>query len=197
MTEFTLTPTNIEFIADIYRNPLTNRWVLPTLTFQQPSQYYTEGIGYRSGYYTEGIGYRSGYYPRADPLNDDPRYRKHVVDHIYTRLSEKWLFKHPIYNSLLKYFTVERNGEEIKVKPVSNIEQAKSSNVSKADRRYVLRYIDRVFVTHKFVRRVLKEYVGTTHIKWYDLYHNTNTLKDLFAHKLKKLIISTIYDLES
>lgn len=174
MTEFTLTPTNIEFIADIYRNPLTNRWMLPTLTFQQPSQYY----------------------PQADPLNDDPRYRKHVVDHIYTRLSEKWLFKHPIYNSLLKYFTVERSGEEIKVKPVSTIEQAKSSNVSKADRRYVLRYIDRVFVTRRFVRRILKEYVGTTHIKWYDLYHNTNTLKDLFAHKLKKLIISTIYDLD-
>ena len=32
-------------------------------------------------------------------------------------------------------------------------------------------------------------------IKWYDLYNNTSTLKDLFAHKLKKLIISTIYEM--
>lgn len=176
MVEFILTPTNIDFIAEIQRDPFTNRWVLPVLTFPVvPSPYYSY----------------------EDPLNHDRQYQNHVVNHIYTRLSEKWLFKYPMYKSLIKYFVVEKHKDEVNVRPIDNVDNASSDNVKKEDHKYVLKYIDKVFVTKRFVRKVLKEYVGTTRVKWYDLYQNTSTLKDLFAHKLKKLIVSTIYELDS
>lgn len=176
MTEFIITPTNIDFLESIFRNPITGRWTIPILTFN---------INYTNPFYTE-----------IDPLNKDPNYQKSVVENFYLRLKEKWLYKEPIYRSLLKYFKVDKKGDEGKIYLVTNIDEASESNIDTKYQKHVLKYIEKFFVTKKFVDKVLREYVGTTRIKWYDLFHNTDTLKDLFAHKLKKMIISTIYELQ-
>ena len=176
MSEFIITPTNVDFLESIFRNPITGRWTIPILTFNTK--------------------YINPYYGEIDPLNEDPKYQKRVVEHFYMRLTEKWLYKNPIFKSLLKYFRIEKNGEEGKVSLVPNMDSVSRSNVDEKDRKYVYRYIEKIFITKKFVDRVLRQYVKTTHIKWYDLFHNTDTIKDLFAHKLKKLIVSTIYELE-
>ena len=138
------------------------------------------------------------FFGELDTLNEDPRYQDKVIDHFYTRLTEKWLYKEPIYRSLLKYFTVEKSGEKGTVSLISNPDKVTKTDapVEKVNRRYIFKYIEKYFVTKKFVSRVLKEYVAVTHIKWYDLYNNTDTLKELLAHKLKKLILETIYELQ-
>ncbi|XWV26171.1 hypothetical protein QJ857_gp0907 [Tupanvirus soda lake] len=176
MTEFVITPTNVDFLESIFRNPITGRWTIPILTFN--------------------TAYINPFYGEVDPLNNDPKYQKRVIDHFYLRLTEKWLYKDPTFRKLLKYFRIERSADEAKVSLVSNIDDVSSANVDDKDRKYVYRYIEKVFITKRFVEKVLKQYVKTTRIKWYDLFHNTDILKELFAHKLKKLIVTTIYELQ-
>jgi hypothetical protein len=176
MSEFIVTPTNIDFLEFIFRNPITGKWTIPILTFN---------VNYPSPFYTE-----------IDPLNNDTNYQKSVVENFYLRLKEKWLYKEPIYKSLLKYFKVEKKGDEGKVYLVPSASEVSESNVDSKLQKHVLKYIEKFFITKKFVDKVLREYVNTTRIKWYDLFHNTDTLKDLFAHKLKKMIVSTIHELQ-
>ncbi len=177
MSEFIITPTNLDLLESIFKNPLTGRWTIPILTFN-----------------TKFI---SPFYGEIDPLNDDSQYQQRVVDHFYMRLTEKWLYKDPVFRKLLKYFNVEENGSEGKVSLVGNIDDVKdNSNEDSKFRKHVFRYIEKYFITRRFVEKVLKQYVRRTSTKWYDLINNTDILKDLFAHKLKKLIESTIYELQ-
>lgn len=177
MTQFTITPTYIDFLNPIYRNPLTGKWTMPILKFN--------------------TSYINPIYGEIDPLNEDVNYHKKVIQQFYMRLKEKWLYKEPVFEKLLKYLKVDKKGDEVKVSLISDINKASEQKWDKNMRKYMFRYIEKIFVTKKFVKKVLKEYVKRTNIKWYDLFYNTDTLKDLFAHKLKKNIVRTIYDLEN
>jgi len=176
MTSFVITPTNIDYLDSLFRDPITGKWVIPILTFNPmiPNPYFQD----------------------IDPLNNDPRYQKRVVDNIYMRLTEKWLYKEPRFRSLLKYFVVEKSGNKGTVSLITNPDKASEAKVNEDDRKHIFKYIEKYFITERFVRKVLKEYVTVTHVKWYDLFNNTDTLKDLFGHKLKKLIIATIYGMQ-
>ncbi len=177
MSTFIMTPTNIDDYDWILRDPITGKWTIPTLTFNPLIL--------------------NPYYYELDPLNSNPAYQKKTIDYFHTKLTEKWLYKEPIYRSLLKYFKISKKGEEGKVILVSDLDKISESNVPKDDYKHVLKYIEKFFINRRFVEKVLREYVAVTHIKWYDLYNNTDTLKDLFRHKLKKLIIKTIYALSA
>lgn len=176
MSGFVITPTNIDYFENILRDPISGRLTIPFLTFN--------------------TNYLNPFYSDLDPLNEDPSYHKSVIDHFYLRLKEKWLYKEPIFRSLLKYFKVEKDGDEGKVSLISDPDKAAENKDNEQYRKYILKYIEKYFITKHLISKILKEYVATTHIKWYDLFHNTSTLKDLFAHKLKKLIISTIYQVQ-
>lgn len=173
---FVMTPTNIDLLESVFRNPYTGRWVVPVLTFN--TTILNPFIG------------------EIDPLNEDPKYHSKVIDHFYIRLTEKWLYKDPEFRSLLKYFKIEKDGKEGKVSLITDIDKVNKEPVDKTDRKYIFKYIEKFFITRKIVSRILKKYVAVTHVKWYDLFNNTDVLKELFAHKLKKLIISTIYELQ-
>lgn len=175
MSSFIMTPTNIDLINSLVKDPITGRWIIPILTFN--------------------TRYINPYYGEVDPLNEDYRYQEKVIDHFYVRLSEKWLFREPIFRKLLKYFKVERSGDKGTVSLIQNPEKTSDNEINEDDRKFVFKYIDKYFVTERFVEKTLREYITTTHIKWYDLFNNTDNLKELFCHKLKKLIIETIYQL--
>jgi hypothetical protein len=170
-----MTPTNIDYLESLFRDPITGLWMFPTMTFN--------------------TGYKNPFINEIDPLNEDRKYIKRVINHFYFRLTEKWLYKDPIYRSLLKYFRVEKVGDKGTVSMITDVDKPSDTAISESDRKYVFRYIEKHLITKRFVRRVLKEYVRTTHIKWYDLFNNTDTLKELLCHKLKKLIITTVYEL--
>lgn len=176
MSDFPITPTDYNFLENLFRNPVTNKWTIPILTFN-----------------TKFI---NPFYGEVDPLNEDPRYQQRVVDHIYMRLTEKWLYKDPAFRKLLKYFNVEKNGDEGKVTLIKNIDETARTDVDEQYRKHIFKYIEKVFITKHFVDKVLRHYVRRTRVKWYDLFNNTDVLKDLFAHKLKRLIKTTIYHLQ-
>lgn len=176
MSEFIITPTNVDLLESLFRNPVTGRWFIPTLTFN--------------------TSYINPFFSEIDPLNNSLGYRDDVINNFYLRLKEKWLYKEPIYRSLLKYFTVKENGDKGTVSLIDDPDKASSDNINEKYKKHVYKYIEKYFISKHFVGKILKQYVNTTHIKWYDLFHNTSTLKDLFAHKLKKLIISTIYEIQ-
>lgn len=175
MTDFIMTPTNIDYLESIFRDPITGKWSIPILTFN--------------------LLHRNPFYYDVDPLNNDPKYRKSVVNHLYTRLTEKWLYKEPVFKKLLKYFKIDKTGETGKVSLIEDPDKPVDIKINEEYKNFIFKYIEKVFITKHFINKILKEYVKTTRIKWYDLYNNTSTLKDLFAHKLKKLIVSTIYEM--
>jgi hypothetical protein len=176
MSTMLITPTNIDDYDWIFRNPVTGKWTIPVLEFNPliPNPFYLE----------------------LDPLNSDPRYHNRTIDYFHTKLTEKWLYKDPMFKSLLKYFHVSKKGDKGGVSLITDPEKLSKEKLSDDEEKYVLRYIEKFFITRRFVEKVLREYVAVTHIKWYDLYSNTDTLKDLFRHKLKKMIVKTIYSME-
>jgi len=175
MSSFIMTPTDIDDLSFILKNPITNKWSIPILTFNP---------------------LYNPYYREIDVLNEDRQYQNRVIDHFYIRLTEKWLFRKAIFKKLLKYFKVNKTNNEGTVSLISDPDNVPSSGIKDEDNKFVFKYIEKYFITRRFVEKVLREYVRTTHIKWYDLFNNSDTLIDLFAHKLKKLIVSTIYEMK-
>lgn len=176
MTNFIVTPTDINLLESIFRDPITGSWIIPILTFN-----------------TKFI---NPYYGEIDPLNKDPVYQKNVVQHFYMRLKEKWLFKDPEFRRLLKYFKVAKNGEEGKVSLIEDPEKTVDTDVNEQYRKHIFKYIEKYFISKHWVDKILRQYVKKSGIKWYDLFNNTDILKELFAHKLKKLIIASIYEFQ-
>lgn len=167
------TPQNIDIVQTIYRDPVTGQLIFPILSFDTK--------------------FNNPLYYDIDPLNNDPYYHNRLIEHIYLRLTEKWLYKDADFKKLLKYFNVEVNGNKGTVSLIANPDELVKTNEDK--KKYIFRYIEKVFISKKFVAKVIKQYVATTHIKWYDLLANTDSLKELFAHKLKKVIIASIYEM--
>jgi len=177
MSSFIMTPTNIDDLESIFKNPITGQWTIPVLTFN--------------------TSILNPFYQEIDPLNNDPRYQDRVIEHFYTKLTEKWLYRDPLFRSLLKYFKVEKSGDKGTVSLISDPNKTTDiSKISDDDSKFIFKYIEKYFITKRFIEKVLREYVKTTRIKWYDLFSNTDTMKDLLRHKLKKLIVSTIYQLQ-
>jgi hypothetical protein len=176
MTEFILTPTNLDFFNAIFRNPISGKWTIPVLTFN--------------------TRFINPYYGEVDLLNEDSAYQRSVIDHFYMRLTEKWLYKDSAFKSLLKYFKVEKDGDEGKVSLIDDPDHVINTASNMEYQKYIFRYIEKYFITKRFISKILKQYVNTTHIKWYDLFNNIDNIKELFVHKLKKLIISTIYEVQ-
>lgn len=176
MSNFIVTPTNIDYLESIFRDPITGKWMIPGLTFN--------------------LLHTNPYY-EIDPLNEDREYRKRVINNFYDRLTEKWLYKDSSYKSLLKYFNVEKKDGKGHVTLISDPNKTVELSVNDEYKNFIFKYIEKIFITKHLIRKILKEYVNTTRIKWYDLFHNTSTIKSLFCHKIKKLIVSTIYETAS
>lgn len=176
MSEFIVTPTNPTLIETLFRSPITGRWTIPLLTFN-----------------TRIV---NPYYGEIDILNDDYQYQKTVIEHFYIKLKEKWLYRDPNFRSLLKYFNVEKSGDKGTVSLIQDPDKTSDSPLNKEFKNHIFRYIEKYFVSRHYIDKVLRQYVATTKTKWYDLFHNNDSIKELFAHKLKKLIIATIYELQ-
>lgn len=171
---FYLTPTNIDDLYFVLRDPHTGKWTIPILTFNSTIT--------------------SPYYNEIDILNDDTLYQNKIIDYFCIQLTEKWLFNNHIYKSLLKYFKVSKIENSGTVSLISSTDKT-SDTSSDVDNKYIFKYIEKYFITRRFCEKVLREYVAVTHMKWYDLFHNNKSIKKLFCHKLKKLIVKTIYKL--
>ena len=176
MSDFIITPTDTNLLESLFRNPITGKWTIPILTFNTK--------------------YTNPFFSERNILNNDPFYQKRLVEHFYLKLTEKWLYKDVAFRDLLKYFRIEKKGDNGTVQLIENIDDVNKELISETDRKYIFKYIEKFFVTKNFVEKTIKRFVKATKIKWYDLFNNTDTLKDYIAYRLKKLIIETIYELQ-
>jgi len=178
MTTFIVTPTNVDYIQSLFRDPHTGKWTIPILTYN--------------------LDYVNPYYKESDPLNDDPSYRNRVVDNIYMRLTEKWLYKDPLFRELGKYFIVNVENGKGNITLINSLDKkTDTSKLTNQDMLYIFKYINKYFISKKFVKKTLKDYINLTHMKWYDIFNNIDNVKSDLRKKLKKLIVSTIYELQS
>ena len=159
-----------KFVEYMFQDPKTGAWRAPIYTFP--------------------IATLTPYEP--EPLHNDPIYQNRVIDSIHLSLTEKWLHSYPLFNKIFKYFKVERSGTKGTVSLIDNPDKP-NENIKEEDKKFIFMFVEKHYLTRKFVKRVLREYVITSHVKWYDLFNNKDTLKELFAHKLKKAIVVSIY----
>lgn len=170
---FFQTPSNIDLVDQLFRDPVTGLWHVPVWTFkigeqQQPVDY----------------------------VNQDPKYQERVIKHVYTRLVEKWLYGSVEFRKLLKYFDAKKTKGECEVKMISDPDKTTSSKIDSEMRKCVYSYIEKVFINKRFVEKTLRRYVKATRIKWYDLFYSSSQLKELFAHKIEKQILDCLYDMQ-
>lgn len=173
---FNLTPSNLDDYDWVFRDPINGLWTVPIMEFNPQIM--------------------NPFYYEIDPLNYDKQYQDRMVNVFYTKLTEKWLYHGSKYKDLFKYFLIKKKDDKGTVTLVSDLDKLSNpSEMSESDGKYILKYIEKWFITKRFVEKTLREYVNTNRIKWYDLYANSSILKDLFRHKLKKIIIKTIHQL--
>lgn len=178
MFDLLLTPTNPSFLPYLMKDPITNRWVMPTYVFN--------------------VNYPNPYYSEIDPLQTDPKYHKKIISNIYTRLCEKWLYNDTEFKKLLRYFKVDIDDNQAKITLLLPADP-ENIPVQKYDEIYnnhVFKYIEKYFITKGFVDKTLRQYIASSGTKWYDIFYNIDTIKELLAKKLKKLIIKTIYEVK-
>ncbi len=168
---FTQTPYYIQYIPELRRDPITNLWILPSQTFNLVSPYDYE------------------------PLDQDSNYRKNIVSTVFTQFKERWLYKESIYRKLMKYFKVTGDDDKKTVSVISKV--GKSSVVDYPDQKYVLKYIEKMFVTKKLVRKSIQDYMKRSKIKWYDVLVNKEAIKEAIYRRLRKIIGKIVLLLES
>lgn len=166
---FFATPENVHLVNFLHHDPITNLLVLPSWSYDLNTD--------------------------QDYVNDDPKYQAKVIKHVRTRLKEKWLYSDASFRKLLRYFDAKKEGDKCTVKMITNPDKLNTSVLDKDLRRCIFRYIEKLFLSKKFVSKTLRRYVKTRRIKWYDLFSNSDALKHLFAKKLEKQILTCMYNM--
>lgn len=133
--------------------------------------------------------------PKYYDLNYDMDTHKRAVDYIYTKMVEKWLYNRIEFESLLKYFTVKKTDDKYRVELIDDIEKAKLNKLEKDEKKAILYFIERYYISKKFIYKCLKEYIRKYHINWYDFYTNSSNIREFVRHELKRKIKKSIYDI--
>lgn len=173
MATFAYTPNFLRSLSGVERDNYRGKWVIRPIRFNIPS-----------------------YAQLYHPSDRNRRYQKQVLQDIYFRLGFKWLDNSHHFRPLLKYFVVEKDGDNLVVRPVTSLEEAKGNKVRQEERKYVFRFIESVFVTKKTVRRSAEAVLQQYGLHWYDLLSNSRLVKKELAKNMEKLIVKTVKRLE-
>lgn len=165
--------------GSIFRNPITGKWEFPVYNFN--------------------MKILNPHRQNIDILNNDKNYRHKVAKNFYTLLTEKWLYNDHHYRKLLKYFTTgDKTGTGVgQIHLVDNLDDAKATTLNKKYRNHIFLYIEKYFITKKFVYKSLSNFTKKYDMKWYNLMDNESAVKKYLANNLRDLIANTIYKLES
>ena len=176
MQSLILSPSIVEDYEWIFFDPAKKSWISPILSFD--------------------IDILNPYSQEVQRLNYDIRYQTRTIDYFNTILTEKWLHKKSFYEKLLPYFEVSRNDKKVDVKLIEDISKLSDPSAFQSnDHKFILKFIEKYFITRRFVEKCIKSYVHSYKCTWYDLYENGDSVKKYIRHKLKKVIIKTIHSL--
>lgn len=164
-------PANLIIRSNRFRNILTNEWAPPIYYFN----------------IAEPISYH--------PVHENKVYQKRVVKYFFLRLTEKWLHNTSYFDNLLKYFRINldsNNNGKGEIHLVESLDklQPLSQNIKYKDP--IFEYVIKYFITKKLVKKILKQYLAKTKLKWYDLYVNSSDIKDFFVQKLDSVFKAAV-----
>lgn len=174
MSGFVVTPTYADNIQNIVKDPVTGKWYIPKLVihYDMPNNV-------------------------LNSINEDPSYRHKVIEYFYTKLTEKWLFGNPSYQSLIKYFRAKKMGDRVEVEiiPYGTVLTETEKNDQKELKHFIFKFIEKHFATKSFVRDSLEKLVRQHNVRWFDMYQRNSEIKDFLRRQLKKTIKQTTQEI--
>ena len=117
-------------------------------------------------------------------INDNYMVQRDITRAIMYKTLDKWLYDD--FPNVLKYLVVEKNGEVRLVKSEQEKENNKISSDSVDDLEAKSDYIGNNILKESAVREILNRIMRETGLKWYELPHREQLLKDVIEKYLKK-----------
>ena len=117
-------------------------------------------------------------------INDNYIVQRDITRAIMYKALDKWLYDD--FSHVLKYLIVEKNGVVRVVKNEQEKENNKISSNSVDDLEAKSDYIGDKILTESSVREILIRIMRETRLKWYELPHHDQLLKDVIKKYLKK-----------
>jgi len=128
----------------------------------------------------------------------DYRMQDRMINFYYAKLIDKWLYNSSNFSKLAKYFNVSRSGDAINVELINNREAVNKTyrSLKRDEFKRIFNYIEKFIASRDFVTKVLKKYVTHANVSWYNLPYNSDNIKNLILHALKKKIIKLVRKIE-
>ena len=117
-------------------------------------------------------------------VNDNYIVQRDVTRAIMYKALDKWLYDD--FPNVLKYLVVEKSGDVRLVKTEQEKENNKVSSDSVSDLEAKSDYIGENILTENTTREILIRIMRETGLKWYELPHREQLLKDVIEKYLKK-----------
>ena len=116
-------------------------------------------------------------------LDQNPMAQTDVRNDLHYRFLDKWIYHD--YNKILKYLKVE--GDKVRV--VKTEEERQKNDITNDDANINMKkvdFIEDIILTKAVTRKILTKIVTKTGLKWYDLPHYKNIVKDAMARYVTK-----------
>jgi hypothetical protein len=137
-------------------------------------------------------GVQTNYYNYMD-VNSDPDLRNKTVRYFKDK-AIYWLLNDGEYKSLLNYFVVRNDAKKIPYVDVvrETSEYNKQNKDSSEDIKLKVKFIVHYILKKRLIARILEKYGVKTNMKWWNFKANTEEIKDVIRHELKRKIKSSL-----
>jgi hypothetical protein len=117
-------------------------------------------------------------------MNDNYIVQRDVTLSIMYKTLDKWIYED--FPNVLKYLVVDKDGKVRPVKSESEKDNNKVSNDSERDLEKKSDYIGDNILTERTVREILMRIMRELGLRWYELPHREQLLKDVIEKYIKK-----------
>jgi hypothetical protein len=129
----------------------------------------------------------------------DYRMQDRMINYYHAKLIDKWLYNSSKFEKLAKFFNLTHDKKTINVELINKRTNLNKEykTLSSDDFKQIFRYIEVFIASQDFVAKVLRKYVIHANVSWYNLPYNSDNIKNLMVHALKKKILKLIKKVES
>lgn len=118
-------------------------------------------------------------------LNSDSYTIEKITKYFHDLALDNWLFED--LSDILNYFVIS-NGEVDLIKSFNDYKADNSKNYSKSDKKKIIEFIEKYFLTLSVTQRALQKYVKESGAQWVHLPHSKYFVRQLIGEKIMKLI---------
>lgn len=132
------------------------------------------------------LGYTQPLFGTYENLNTQKSIQNKIIKYFRYKMLDKWLYGSLL--DVLNYFRVNQNGQ---VDILNNMNEYNISSVQKDSDQNInkkIKFIEEYFVTSKFVRHALENYIFENKIEWIKLPNYEPSVKKHLAKELVRVI---------